>query len=451
MAPGLRVGAARSTITPPLGVRIAGYLTDRIAQDIHDDLYAKAIVLETAEASLAVVVCDLIDLKLACTDQAKAIAQDLTRIPADHILISATHTHFGPSVEHGVNLVDGSDYAGWLPRRIADSVKMAQNRLRPARVVHASGQCTEEVHNRRYRMKDGSVVTNPGFLNPDIVGPAGPTDPEIGLLAFLDDESEPIAVLANYPLHYVGGCSGASGSADADGAAVDLSITADYFGAFDQALQRMAAREFVAVMMNGCCGDINNIDISRPQPEYPHPWYQIERVANVVAAATYKAWQGVRLGSCDDAPTLGAATRRFAFRRRAFSSSEITAARELARRSPPRNLVDQEGLHAQTVVRLSEQPPEQETMVQAFRIGEVGLVGLPGEIFVEIGLEIKRRSPLGRTLIAELANDSLGYVPTSAAFEQGSYEVVTTAASPQTAPSLVDYAIALLYEVANQQ
>src|SRR5574340_1552562 len=189
----LRVGAARNVITPGLGARIAGYFEERLAQDIHDDLYAKAIVLESGGTSVAIVVCDLIGVQLETTDRAKELAQELTGIPAEHILITATHTHFGPDTHRGANVMHGMDYVDWLPGRIADSVRLAQNRLRPARVAHACGQCPEEVYNRRFRMKDGGVVTNPGRGNPDILAPAGPTDPEVGLLAFVDAELQPIA------------------------------------------------------------------------------------------------------------------------------------------------------------------------------------------------------------------------------------------------------------------
>jgi hypothetical protein len=444
----LRAGAARTVITPPLGAQIAGYFEERVARDVHDDLHASAVVLESEDSSLAIVGCDLISLDLADTDRAKALAQELTDIPASNILIYATHTHFGPTTSRGVNFIgpeaagraqDDSrhmDYMDWVPGRIADSVKMAQNRLRPALLAHASGRA-EEGYNRRYLMKDGSVVTNPGYLNPEVVKPAGPTDPEVGVLAIVDEEWRPIAALANYSLHYVGGT-----------AAVDTSITADYFGAFGRALQRMAGSEFVAMLMNGCCGDINNIDVFRPAPDYLDPWYQINRVAEVVAASAYQAWRGVRPGEYERWPRLSAASERFMFRRREFSREQVEAAGQQLKGHAPRNLGDREWLEAHTIVELSKQPLEQETQIQAMRIGDLGLVGLPGEIFVEIGLEIKQRSPFRRTMVGELANDSLGYIPTSKAFSDGSYEVYTTAASPSTGPAMVESAVRLLNQLA---
>ena len=444
----LRAGAARSIITPALGAHIAGYFEDRVAQDVHDQLCAKALVLESGDTSLAIVVCDLISLQLADTDRAKALAQEQTGIPASHIFISATHTHFGPTTSHGANMMGEMDYLDWVPGRIADSIGLAQNRLRPASLAHAAGACPGECHNRRYLMKDGTVVTNPGYMNPEIVRAAGPTDPEVGLLVIIGEDRDPIAALANYSLHYVGGASGAASSPREGGTPVDLSITADYFGAFELALQRMAGCDLVAIMMNGCCGDINNIDVFHPAPAGPDPWHQIYRVADVVAAATFQAWRGLHTTDFHQTVALGAANDRFVFRRRRFTPEQVAAAKQRAKAESPRNLGDREWLEAHTTIELSQRPLEQETLIQALRIGEVGLVGLPGEMFVEIGLEIKQRSPFRQTLVGELANDWLGYIPTPRAFEEGSYEVYTTPAGPGTAPAMIASALGLLGRLA---
>ncbi len=445
----LRAGAGSAVITPPLGAHIAGYFEDRIAVDVHDDLYAHALVLESGEDVAAIVECDLIQLHLEDVNRARRLAQEQTGIPGRHILIAATHTHFGPDVTRGTNVIHGIDYLDWLPGRIADAVRIAQNRLVAAAVGHAVGQCPEECHNRRYLMKDGTVVTNPGYLNPEVVAPVGPTDPEVGLVAFVDNDLRPIAVLANYALHYVGGQHGAVGSLAAGMTPVDVSLTADYFGAFRRSLPRMAGAEFLAIMMNGCSGDINNIDVFRPAPDYPHPWYQIERVGDVVAAAAYKALRGIRTTDFVRHAKIAVASDDFEFRRREFTPSEIEAARRFAGGDTPKNLADRAWLESHAILSLSQQPLAWQTEIQALRVGEVAVVGLPGEIFVELGLEIKSKSPFPRTLTCELANDCLGYIPTPQAFENPSYEVYTTPASPATGPAMVASALSLLQRLAD--
>lgn len=436
----LRAGAARAVITPRLGCHIAGYYEDRIAQDLRDDLHAKALVLESGGDYVAVVVCDLIHLPRADAAEAKARAERATGIPQQNILIAATHTHFGPATEAGYGVPREDEYMAWLPDRIADSVELARKRLRPALVGHASGSCPGEVFNRRYWMTDGAVVTNPG-RRPEVVTPAGPTDPEVGLLVILDQDRHPIALLANYALHYVGGT-----------AETDNTISADYFGAFDRALQRLAGESFVGIMLNGCCGDVNNLDIFGPEREHPYPHYQVDRVANAVAGAAFQAWSSIH--SYQPSLRLASAAETLALRRQEVTEEEIAEARrrlagaDSAQQARIATSADPRWLEATRILELASAPPERETLVQALRIGEVGLVGLPGEIFVEIGLAIKQRSPFARTLVGELANDNLGYVPSERAFDEGSYEVYTSPVPRGTGALLADTAVGLLERLA---
>jgi len=432
----LRAGAARIVITPDLGCHISGYYEDRIAQDIRDDLYAKAVVLESGDATLAIVVCDLLHLLREDVDLAKARAAEVTGIPAANILVAATHTHFGPSTEAGYDIPREDGFMERFPARIADAVKLAQNRLRPAMAGHGAASCPGEVFNRRYWMKDGTVITNPG-RRPEVVRPAGPTDPEVGVLLLLDAERLPIAAVANYALHYVGPGRGGH----------DV-ISADYFGAFDRALQRWLGREFVAIMLNGCCGDINNIDVFGPQREYPYDHYQVDRVANVVAGATYMACNSIH--RYDTEVPLAAANEILTVGRESVTQAEVAAAKErLAQPDSEEQArhatsADPTWLKATRVLELERTPAERLAPIQAMRIGDLGLVGLPGEIFVEIGLQIKASSPFARALIGELANGTIGYVPSDTAFDQGSYEVYTSVIPRDTGTRMAETALGLL-------
>ncbi|MCE5239530.1 hypothetical protein LLH23_13725 [bacterium] len=431
----LRVGAHRSNITPHLGCHLAGYFQDRLAADVADELQARTVVFESDDTALACCVLDLIVADQVYLNAAKQRAQELTGIPADHIFISCTHTHYGPSPFTLGNVVCEEEYLQWAMVTVGDSVKLAQNRLRPAEVASASGACPEETHNRRWRMRDGSVRMNPGYQNPDMVEPAGPTDPEVVLLVARDaDTQDPIAALANYSLHYVGG-------------PYHDRVSADYFGYFDRALTRMAGGEFVAVMANGCCGDINNCDFTRPASAYPHPFYQAERVANRVAAAAYYAWLGIR--DYDAAPALGVAHETVTFTRREPSADELAAARAL--RESKHDPADLDWIYAGELIGVSEEPLHRPTPVMALRVGDAGIVGLPGEMFVQYGLQIKRRSPFDRTLTVELANDYVGYCPTDRALDEGSYETRlarTAKAARGTEGLFVEAAVRLLNQLA---
>lgn len=433
----LRVGAARSNITPQLGCHIAGFFSVRLADDVADDLQAKTVVFDNGDTSLAFCVLDLIVAEQEDLARAKQRATELTGIPEENIFISCTHTHFGPSPFELFNAKKERDYLEWAMQRVGDSVKLAQNRLREAEVATASGLCPEETHNRRWRMRDGSVRMNPGYQNPDMVEPAGPTDPEVGLLVARDAESkDPIAAIANYSLHYVGG-------------PYATRITADYFGYFDRALQRLAGREFVAMMANGFCGDINNCDFTRPAPQYPYPFYQAERVGNRVAAAAYDAWLGVR--DYEAQVTLGALTERVPFTRREPTAEELAAARALL--ASDQETSEAERLYANEMLAVHEEPLQQMTPIMALRLGDLGIVGQPGEMFVGYGLQIKDRSPFGRTFTVELANDYVGYCPTDQALDEGSYETRlarTAKAAKGTEGLFVETSVRLLEQLARQ-
>lgn len=432
----LKAGAARSNITPHLGCHIAGYFNDRLAENIADELLAKTIVLECCDTSLAFCVLDLIVATREQMDVAKTRAHELTGIPKENIFMSCTHTHFGPSPAGIFNVPGEEAYMQWAMERAGDSIKRAQNALRPAELAHNSASLPEETHNRRWVMKDGSVQMNPGFLNPDMMRPAGPTDPEVGLLVVRDLEANPIAALANYSLHYVGGPYAEQ-------------ISADYFGYFDRALQRLAGGDFVAIMANGFCGDINNCDFTRPAPEYPDPFYQARRVANRVAAAAYDAWLDIR--TYDRAPALAAATEEVTFVRRVPSPEELAAAKEL--RESVNDPSDAEWVYAGEMLGVNEEPVTRPTPVMAARVGDLGIVGLPGEIFVEYGLQIKQQSPFARTFTVELANDYIGYCPTDKALGEGSYETRlarTAKAAPGTEGSFVSASVRLLGQLAGK-
>ncbi len=439
---GLRAGAARSSITPELGCHMAGYFHDRRAADIHDDLYAKALVLENGESALAIVVCDLIALLQADVEAAREQATRLTGIPGKSIFISCTHTHFGPATCSVFGTPRDEAYMEQAAERIAASVLAAQLGLRPAEAGVAVTAVPGETFNRRWHMRDGSVRANfqIGYGNPDALYPAGPTDPELVVLAVREREGQPIALLANYSLHYVGG-------------PYDRSVSADYFGCFDRTLQRLAGCELVGILANGCCGDVNNIDISRPQPEMPHPFYQAERVANVVAAAAYGAWQGLRGFDYDSDPALAAAFETVLFRRRRPSSAELAAARALASQPMP-----EEGspeflawLYASEVLAVDRAPLEQPAPLMALRVGPLGIVGLPGEAFAQYGLTIKQLSPFAHTMTVELANGYLGYLPTDGALVEGSYETElarSARAAQGTEGAMVEGALAALQHLA---
>jgi len=462
----LQAGAATLDITPPLGVSLAGSFTDRIATGIDDPLSARAVVWEDASGPagrIALVSCDLICMPGEVVRQARELVGRAGAVPPERVLVAATHTHTAPAPTDllGARRVDW--YVEALPARIATAVSLAAQRLRPARAGWGVGREDRGSFNRRYRMRDGTVRMNPGLLNPDALEPAGPIDPDLGVLWTEGEDGAPLAALASFALHYVGTDTG-------------LHISADYFGHFGRWMQRLYGPDLVAILLNGASGDINNIDIRDPQRPRGHR--QARRVAGVLAGGVLRLVEQLRPSG---EVTLGAASARFPFRRKRITSQDLElAARILAlpADTPPAAIRERAGLgragpfswvvghplpdqvlrtYARQCQLLAALPEELETEVQVLRIGNCAIVALPGEIFVELGLAIKARSPFqpgdgGATLIAALANDYIGYVPTRRAQEQeGGYETwAARSALPAagTGEALADLAVALLERAA---
>ena len=423
----LKAGAAQTNITPPLGTHLAGSLKARYATEVHDELHAKALVLDDGTTQLAFVICDVICVPRETCDAAKALIVERAGIPGDRVLIAGTHTHSAPAMKPGFETVPDPGYLDFFSTRVADAVQLAAGRAQPARLGCGVGKEPRCVFNRRFRMKDGTVKMNPGYNNPDIVETVGPTDPDIAALFVETVDGQPIAVLANYALHYVG--------------APGHTVSADYFGLFAEELQRMAGAEFIAMLSNGCSGDINNIDVYHP-PTDRRPFAQTRRVARMVAAEVWRTWQTVPMGT-----DLGLSTGQM----------EITCS---IRKPTPKELVEYEAkwmnasddptvdeLYARERILVNGWEDTRTTPIQAFRIGDWGVVALTGEIFCQFGIDLKAASPLHPTFIIELANDYTGYVPTPIGHEQGGYETWLARSSylaPDAGGQMVDAALQLL-------
>lgn len=428
----LRAGAAQTCITPHLGCHLDGHFTDRVSDEVHDDLFAKAVVLDNGETRLGIVCCDLIIVTREMTEAVKARVAEQAGIPPDHLLVTATHTHYGPAVAGAFLTEPEVEYRERVPARIAEAVVLAARRLRPAQLGWAFGECPTEVHNRRWHMRDGSVRMNPGYLNPDAIRPVGPTDPTLSLLVLRDEARRPIAALGNLALHYVG-------SRNTD-------ISSDYFGEFGRALQRCAGAEFVAIMTNGCFGDVNNVDFGRAAPAAPHPYYRLERVANVCAGEAWKAWNTLWEEDYQSAPVLGAALEWVELApRRPTPEQLVEAERYLAEHSLSEDL--SRYAYAREHVLMADMPERMSLPIQALRIGDTALVGLPGEVFAEVGLELRQRSPFAHTVPVGLANDTIGYVAPDYQMDLGGYEVTLcrhVIAPKGTAALWTETALALL-------
>lgn len=417
----LRAGAATSNITPPLGSSINGGFQDGKARQIHDELHARCLALDDGTTKLVLVIADSCVIQRSIFDEAKRQVQEATGLPMENMLMSATHSHScGTLTAVGQSEPDPA-YQKFVARRIADGVSRALNNLEPARIGWGYGEVPQHVFNRRWHLAPGTmpanpfggtgdqVKMNPGVGNPNLVKPAGPTDAQVWFISVQSTAGRPIALYANYSLHYVGGVGAGH-------------ISADYFGAFADRIQELLGADrqdppFVGAMSNGTSGDINNIDFRGGQAKQP-PYGRIRIVANDVAQEVARVCKTLKY---QDWVPLGVAQKELTLGLRLPAKEEVEKAREVMKQSKafPR-METSEQVYARETVLLSDFPAKVSAPLQVLKIGELRVSAIPAEVFVEIGLELKRRRPV--SFAVSLANAYHGYLPTPEHHKLGGYE-----------------------------
>ena len=413
-------------ITPTnLPIRLAGSMHPVETSIIHDPLKARIVVLSNASTRMIVGTLDVCVLpEQAFKPLQKGIAT-ATGIPPNHINLSATHTHSAPPLT-GLFLNDAeTDYLEWMMDTVIDGViKISHQPEEPVRIGWARAPIPEHVFNRRWLLKEGAnyenpfgshedrVRMNPGYGNPDISQPSGPTDPILEVLGISRSDGSPLALIGNYSLHYVGGVNG---------------ISADYFGAYGNWLKQYFQREypnkpFVGLLTNGASGDINNLNYALPTPPPKKPPYQkIKEVAQSVASKTAELFEQM---SWETQGILAVQNKTIMCRtRRPDQKRSLEAQRlfEKARDKHPTQWTRQE-IYARESILLKALDREVPVSLSAIRIGSGCLLTLPTETFSSIGLELKKASPFAHTMVIELANGYHGYLPTPEQHRLGGYE-----------------------------
>lgn len=433
----LEIGKAELVITPPLGVSLAGYYYDRRANGIIDDLYARAVVLSDGVTRVAIVVCDLIGIGKQLAQRIHSSIGERSGIPAGQVMVCCTHTHTGPLTEawKAAGLFPDEAYLDVLARRIADTVVLADQHRQPASAWVGHGRVENVAFNRRYWMKDGSIRTNPEFQDPQIVQRAGPEDEDLGLLLFRGENDRPLALVSNFAVHpdQVNGCA----------------FSADYEGVEARLLKKVLGEDCAILCPNGCCGDLNHWDFFRPGDQQCQGPAAAARTGSAIAGEALKQLprlHRVRAGG------LQIRQHEVEVILRVPTPEEVAWAKEAG--GKPMRDFDAAGLdvvranrmldiHASGISQIS-------TQVMVIALGDVAMVGLPGEIFVELGLEIKRRSPFPHTLLFELCNDNIGYILTSKAYTEGGYEATSSPFQPDSGDRLVEQVTGLLHGIAVQ-
>ena len=435
-ADSLRVGTAAVNINPPVGIPLAGYYSPRGCEGVLEDLYAKVAVLDDGRTQAAMVVCDLITVPRHTVVEARKLIEQQTKIPGNHVMISATHTHTGPAVNRksarddrdgGNELVN--KYTAELPAKIAQGVAEALQRLVPVRASYACGHENRLAFTRRFWMKDGTVGWNPGKNNPDIIRPVSPIDPEVGVVYFESADAKPVLTYVNYAMH-----------ADTTGG---LKCWPDFPGVLARRLAEYKGAEMMTIFANGACGNLNHINVQWSDRQ--HGPEEAIRLGTILAGNVLKIYMDLKPAA---AGPLAARSELVSLPLPPVTEQEIAEAREVVKRGAQAAFFEQvKAYKVLDVAARNGQPWEAE--VQVLALGrELAWVALSGEVFVELGLSIKAASPFPQTHIVELANGSFSYIPNRSAYAEGNYEVISARCAEGSGELMVTAAIRMLAELA---
>jgi hypothetical protein len=427
---GLRAGAHAEDITPKsLPSPINGNMKGNFTSTVTDPMHARALAIHDGKTELILCVVDSCMIPREICEAAKAIAAKQTGVAASHFLISATHSHSCATMAAVFQSDPDPAYITELPARIAQALIRAHLNLEPAEVAWGKDSDPTQVFNRRWFVQAGQsyenpfdsmgdrALMNPGYKSTKVSQPAGPVDPEVYILAArAKSDRRPIAVLANYSLHYVGGLP---------------AISADYYGAFARELaQRLKAGDsryagkpaFVGIMSNGTSGNINNANYAAPAPPKRAPGEQISAVAKSVGDAAIRAWEKL---SWQLSVPLATRERDISLGVRKATPAELERARNVLATTPrdkDGQFGDRKAIYAREATLLAAYPDKVPLKLQAHRIGGLTIAAIPCEVFVEIGLDLKKNKLLQDHFTISLANGYNGYLPTPEHHRLGGYE-----------------------------
>jgi len=432
----LQAGFARVDITPPFGTLLDGYFFERPADGVLDPLQATAIAFDDGEKKAVLINLD--DLGTAQPLMMRfrqAVAERVGTVP-EGVFIECTHTHLGPRTMDNLGYSFNHEHVEWMVVRIADVAELAMQDLKPVTYMGYTRGIVEGVSFvRRYRMKDGSIETNPGRLNPNIVEPVSPPDTQSQLLVIERENAKEIGIV-NFQVHpdVIGGSK----------------ISADYPGFVRRTYEKLVENS-LCVYINGAQGDSNHIDTTIPKPI--NSGYKWARYMGVKIAASVASKRDlleelpigkINFGQKNIFVTLNKgrpeqmeeAARLY----KVFLEEGRDAAKELAK-----TMKTVSGyVEAKRIMGLEPMPPEKELYLTALSVGEWVVAGFPGEPFTDIGRAVKAESKFTLTMPSCCSNGYEGYFPMSSCFDEGGYEVSTARFIKGTAEKVIEGSVELI-------
>jgi neutral ceramidase len=421
----LKVGFSQMDITPPVGAIITGPALP-VSVGTDDRLHARAMVVQSGDRKLAIVGLDLVKIRRDLADAAIAQVTAQTGIAAEAVLICPSHNHSSPLIPaQGDSATANREYLSALPKQIADCIAQAHQALQPARMFLGRSLVYEGHHHRRVIAKGDGLALNTWLKKlddleqvPQVLGTEGPIDPELWVARFDALDGRVLGTLVNFTCH--------PALHDRSGL---KKWSADFPGVIAEQMAEAYGKQSVCVFTQGAAGNI------APPVQFTPDWRERSAVfakAAVEAARKAMAVKGpiavgyarreVTVPRCNPAAQREEAVGRLGWRPDMFDGAKRAAANMPAMLKVP---------------------------VSAARIGPLGIATNAGELFVEWGLDIKKRSPFTHTIVAELTNDWIGYEPTALAFQHEGYETLAGVdfVSREGIETLVDTAVKLLEEL----
>ncbi|MEA4965491.1 MAG: hypothetical protein VB055_06695 [Oscillospiraceae bacterium] len=418
----LRAGFSRVTITPMMGIGIAGYYKPRFAEGVLDDLELNALALACGDTKAVLLSIDHCGIQQELSAACRKHVSEVTGLPKEAIYLSATHTHTAPFLRQPPQDSLEQEYSQFVRRKMADVAQFALSDLKPARMGWGIGDAPNIAFIRRFRMKDGSVKTNPGVRNPDIAAPLGEVDKRVNVLRF-DQEGGEHLILVNFGDHpdTVGGNK----------------ISADWPGFLRRTVEKTLDHSR-CIFFNGAEGDVNHVNVHPKGGDLNDMFMDFDDVSRgygharhmgrVVAAATLQAFDKVQYVDVD---TLRCLQRTIQVPSNMPNPADLPEARRLneLHEAGKDAKIPYTGMMLTTVVaeaarmlRLEHGPDAFSMELTGIGIGPVAMAGIPGEPFTGIGRALKETAGWDLVLPTCNTNGDEGYFPMRDAYEEGGYE-----------------------------
>ncbi len=446
----MKVGFSRINIDPMPGIRVAGYYIERRADGILDSLEANALAVEQDGERFLMISIDNVGIKKELIDNYGAEIAAATGVPTDHLFISCTHTHTGPETRGELDEKSRA-YVDFLGERLCEAAEATIADLKEARMGYGVGEAPGVAFIRRFRMKDGSIRTNPGVNNPDIVAPIGEVDERVGVIRFDREGAETLLLLhfANHP-DVIGGCK----------------ISADWPGMLRRNTEK-ALDNVKCIFFNGAEGDVNHVNV-HPAVGYQQGGFRdtlhhagggyshANDISHVILGGVLQVFDKVHYVDVDK---ICLKIRRVQVPSHKADPADLPEARRIhALHIAGRDHeLPYEGMmlttavaRAERMIRMENAPDHFEIRISGFGLGPVLLLGISGEPFTGVGLALRdTKEPHGFEMILPVCstNGHEGYFPMRDSYDEGGYEAVASPFRAGVAEKIIEEGLQMMAEL----